>query len=393
VSRLATRLSALPSNVRVLGAVSFANDVAGEMLYPVLPLFLTLTLHAPVSIVGVIEGVAEAVAVAFSGLVGPLADRRGGLRRPWLTAGYAIATIGRAVIAVAGAWGVVLAARVVDRFGKALRTAPRDALIRDASDPERVGASFGYHRSMDAAGAVAGPLIAVGILEAGGGLRTVLLAAVLPGFAALYLLRRLRERPVAPVPRAAPGRSHLRELPRAFWWTCAIVALQALGNSSDAFLLLRAHSLGLSTALVVLAYSGYNVVYALGAWPLGSLSDRVPRTWLLGCGYAVFGLVQVGFALASVAWAVWPLLATYGIYIAATDGVARAIVADHAPRRLAATSYGVLQSLAGASALAASIAAGLLWTSISPRAPFVLGAAMTGLALAVLLVARLTRRV
>ena len=368
MSRLATRLSALPSNVRVLGAVSFANDVAGEMLYPVLPLFLTLTLHAPVSIVGVIEGVAEAVAVAFSGLVGPLADRR-------------------------GAWGVVLAARVVDRFGKALRTAPRDALIRDASDPERVGASFGYHRSMDAAGAVAGPLIAVGILEAGGGLRTVLLAAVLPGFAALYLLRRLRERPVAPVPRAAPGRSHLRELPRAFWWTCAIVALQALGNSSDAFLLLRAHSLGLSTALVVLAYSGYNVVYALGAWPLGSLSDRVPRTWLLGCGYAVFGLVQVGFALASVAWAVWPLLATYGIYIAATDGVARAIVADHAPRRLAATSYGVLQSLAGASALAASIAAGLLWTSISPRAPFVLGAAMTGLALAVLLVARLTRRV
>jgi len=375
----------LPENVRALGWVSFANDLASELLYPIVPLFLTVTLGAPVAVLGLIEGIAEGVAVGLRGVSGWLSDRIGSRRRPWITAGYAASALGRPVLAAAPAWGWVLAARLVDRLGKAARTAPRDALIRDSTPDGRVGASFGYHRSLDTAGAVLGPLAAVGLLAAGLSLRQTLWIAVAPGVAALVLLRSVREaRPRDPGAEASE-RVPLSALPRTFWIGLGIWVVFSLGNSSDVFLVLRAHDLGLQATLVVLAYAAYNLVYAALSWPLGALSDRLPRPAVLGVGLAVFALVYLGFALAPGAWAVWPLFAAYGVYVAATEGVARAWVADHAPAGASGTAYGLFAAATGGSLLAASIAAGVLWSEVAPAAPFVLGACSATLAGALLL--------
>jgi MFS family permease len=370
--------------VRGLSWVSFANDFASELVYPVVPLFLTVTLGAPATVLGVVEGIAEGTAVGLRGAAGWLSDRAGGVRKPWITAGYGISAVSRIALAAAWAWGVVLIGRVADRLGKAARTAPRDALIRDSTPEALRGAAFGYHRAFDTAGAVAGPLLAVALLASGVSLRTVLVVAVLPGFLSLVLLRAVREaRPLG----AADQRIEPSEpLPPAFWGALAVWTLFSLGNSSDAFLILRAHDLGLSTTLVVLAYSGYNVVYSGLSWPLGALSDRIPRTSILGGGLVVFGLVYAGFAVAPGSWAVWPLFAIYGTYIAATDGIARAWVGDYAPARAGGTAYGLFSAANGGALLIASIVAGVLWSHVDPSAPFWLGSATAAASLPALLV-------
>ena len=383
-ARVVQARRALPANVRTLGWVSFANDLASELAYPVVPLFLTATLGAPVSVVGAIEGVAEGISVGLRGIAGRLSDRLGARRRPWIVGGYAATTASRAVIAAATGWGWVLIGRIVDRAGKATRTAPRDALIRDSTAPPLYGASFGYHRAMDTAGAVVGPLAALALLEGGASLRTVLLVAVVPGGLTLVLLRALREAPPAACAGGDVSSRRIRELPKQFWLVVAVWALFSLGNSSDVFLILRAHELGLGFGLTVLAYATYNVVYAGLSWPLGALSDRMPRSVILAGGLAVFALVYLGFATAPGSWAIWPLFAVYGAYIAATEGVAKAWVADHAPAGAAGTAFGVFAAATGASLLFASVVAGLLWSHVSPRAPFVLGAASAGGALVLL---------
>jgi MFS family permease len=375
---------ALPRNVRALSWVSFANDASSELAYPIVPLFLTVTLGAPVAAVGLIEGVAEGIAVGLRGAAGWLSDRWGERRLPWVGGGYGGSAVGRIVVAAAPHWGWVLAGRAVDRLGKGARTAPRDALIRDSTPAPLLGAAFGYHRALDTAGAVVGPLAAVALLAAGVSFRNVLWIAVVPGFLALLLLRAVRE-----APRASTGPAVATDgapLPRAFWVVLGVWVVFSLGNSSDVFLLLRAKELGLGTTLVVLSYAAYNVVYSGLSWPLGALSDRYRRELVLGGGLLVFGLVYLGFAVAPGAWAVWPLFAVYGAYIAATDGVARAWVADQVPGRAIGTAFGVFSAATGAALLLASIAAGLLWSHVSPAAPFVLGASSAGLALVLLLV-------
>jgi MFS family permease len=372
----------LPQNVRALSWVSFANDFASELVYPIVPLFLTVTLGAPATVLGIVEGIAEGVAVGLRGAAGWLSDRAGGRRKRWIVAGYGISAISRIALAAAWAWGVVLAARVTDRLGKASRTAPRDALIRDSTPLELRGAAFGYHRAFDTAGAVAGPLLAVVLLAAGVSLRTVLIVAVAPGFLTLVLLRAVRE---ARDGEDVSGPADSRRLPRAFWGALSVWTLFSLGNSSDAFLILRAHDLGLSATLTVLAYAGYNVIYSGLSWPLGALSDRVPRTSILAGGLAVFTLVYVGFAFAPGSWAVWPLFAVYGGYIAATDGVARAWVGDYAPAHAGGTAYGLFAAASGGALLVASVAAGVLWSHVDPSAPFWLGAGFALAALVVLL--------
>jgi MFS family permease len=374
----------LPRNVRALSWVSFANDAASELAYPVVPLFLTVTLGAPVAAVGLIEGVAEGIAVGLRGAAGWLSDRWGERRLPWVGGGYGGSAVGRIVVAAAPHWGWVLAGRVVDRLGKGARTAPRDALIRDSTPEPLLGSAFGYHRALDTAGAVVGPLAAVALLAAGLSFRNVLWVAVLPGFLALLLLRAVREAPRAKSePVVATGEG---SLPRSFWMVLTIWVVFSLGNSSDVFLLLRSKELGLGTTMVVLAYAAYNVVYSGLSWPLGALSDRHPRELVLGAGIVVFGLVYLGFAVAPGGWAVWPLFAVYGAYIAATDGVARAWVADQVPGRAIGTAYGIFSAASGAALLLASITAGLLWSHVSPAAPFVLGASGAGLAFVLLLV-------
>ena len=393
--RLSAARRALPRNVRALSWVSFANDAASELAYPIVPLFLTVTLGAPVAAVGLIEGVAEGIAVGLRGLSGWLSDRWGERRLPWIFAGYAGSEAGRVVIAAAPAWGWVLLGRAVDRLGKGARTSPRDALIRDSTPPRLLGAAFGYHRALDTAGAVVGPLVAVGLLALGLSFRGVLWVAVVPGVVALLLLRAVREARTRET--SEPVERDHEPLPRAFWGVLVIWVVFSLGNSSDVFLLLRAKELGLGATLVVLAYALYNLVYASLSWPLGALSDRRRRESVIAGGLVVFALVYLGFAVADASWAVWPLLALYGGYVAATEGVAKAWVADRVPGRAIGTAFGIFSAATGAAVLLASIAAGLLWSHVSPAAPFVLGAVSAGLALLLLLVssassARASRR-
>lgn len=376
LSRVLSARRGLPENVRVLGWVSLANDSASELAYPIIPLFLTITLAAPVYIVGLIEGIAEAMALVFRLVSGWLSDRQGGRRKPWIWSGYGVAELARAIVAAAPAWGWVLAGRVVDRLGKGARSTPRDALIRDSTPSPLMGAAFGYHRAMDTVGAVIGPLVAVALLGLGFSLREILWFAVVPGAVTLLLLRRLREAP-AQSPHATPPAvtaGRVASLPASFWAVLGIWVVFSLGNSSDTFLLLRSHNLGLDALLAVLAYAVYNAVSAALAWPFGHLSDRIPRTWVLGLGTISFGLVYLGFALASSSWAVWPLFAFYGVYVAATEGVGRAWVSDHVRTGSVGTAYGVFYAATAGAALIASLVAGLLWTYVSPKAPFVLGA-------------------
>lgn len=387
LARIVSARRSLPANVRALGWVSFANDSASELAYPIVPLFLTITLGAPVAVVGLIEGIAEALATAVRLLSGWLSDRAGERRKPWIVGGYAASSVARAMLAAAPTWGFVLAARVVDRLGKGTRGTPRDALIRDSTPRELLGSSFGYHRAMDTAGAILGPLIAVALLESGSSLRTILWVAAGLGVAVLVVLGRVREVPHVSEAKAAAAPALAREpLPAGFWAVLAIWFVFSLGNSSDVFLVLRARDLGLDAVIVVLAYAVYNAVYASLSWPLGALSDRVPRALLMGVGLVLFSVVYFGLAVAPGAWAVWPLFAIYGVYVAATEGVARAWVADTLPDRTAVgTAYGIFFVATAGAALVASVVAGILWTYVSPRAPFVVGVVAAVVALLLLL--------
>lgn len=382
------RARLIPENVRAVSVVSLVNDLASELAYPVVPLFLTTVLGAPASVLGVIEGLAEGAAVALGAASGWISDRTGGRRVPWIAGGYGLSATARALVAAATTWGLVLVGRLADRTGKALRTAPRDALIRDSSSPELVGASFGFHRALDTVGATIGPLLAVVLLSAGLSLRDVLLVSIVPGLVAVLLVRRVREAPA----RAEAGPRPAPRLRHGFAWVVAGAAVFSLGNSSNAFLLLRASDLGLSATLVILAYALWNAVYAGLAWPLGSLSDRVPRGLVLAGGVVVYALVYVGLALASSSWAVWPLFALYGLYVAATDGVLKAWVADHVEGPLAGTAYGIYSGVVGASLLFASVLGGLLWTRVSPEATFWAGAAFAVAALPLVAVAAVSSR-
>ena len=373
------RAAAIPENVRAVSVVSLVNDLASELAYPVMPLFVTSVLGAPVAALGVIEGIAEGAAVGLGAFSGWVSDRAGGRRVPWIAGGYTLSALARAAVAAANHWGFVLFGRLIDRSGKAVRTAPRDALIRDSSSPALVGTSFGFHRALDTVGATFGPLLALVLLAGGASLRTVLLISVVPGLAAVLLVRRVREAPL----RSEPVEREPRLL-EGYWLVVAATVVFSLGNSSNAFLLLRASNLGLSTTLVILAYALYNLVYASLAWPLGSLSDRIPRVYVLAGGFGIYALVYAGLALASSSWAVWPLFVLYGVYVAATDGVLKAWVADHVEGPLAGTAYGIYAGVVGAALLVASIIGGVLWSTVSPSATFWAGAVLAAAALPLL---------
>ncbi|MBI3973972.1 MAG: MFS transporter [Chloroflexi bacterium] len=379
----------LPRNVIAAGVVSFFTDVSSEMIVPVLPLFLTLVLGAPVAAIGLIEGIAESTASVLRVFAGWLSDRSG-KRKPLMLLGYGVSNLSKPLLALTVAWPQVLAIRFADRFGKGIRGAPRDALIADSVDPAIRGRAFGFHRSMDTAGAAVGPLLAAGTLAlTANDPRAVFWLASVPGLLAVLAAWWLvRDRP-APPKEAPPPRLGFHHLGRPFVLFTAISALFALGNSSDAFLILRAQNVGMAAAIIPLAYFAFNAVYAALAIPAGVLSDKIGRRPLLAAGYAVFAAVYAGFAVAPNALAAGALFVVYGAYYALTDGVARAFVADMVPPALRATAMGTYATTTGVALLPASIVAGALWQEVAPWSPFVYGAALAATAALLLLVVRL----
>ncbi len=372
-------------NVKALGIVSLLTDASSEAIYPILPLFLSTVLGTPVAVIGVIESIAEATASLMKVFSGWLSDRLG-RRRPLILAGYGLSNLMKPVLAIAGNWPAVLAVRFADRFGKGIRTAPRDALIADSAPQELRGRAFGMHRALDTLGAAIGPLVAwatLSLVHGAAGFRTVFLISAIPGTAAIVVLvLAVRERrPHAPVSGTRPplGFKHLGV---PFGVFTAISAVFALGNSSDAMLILRAKDLGTATALVPLMYFVFNLVGSAVATPAGILSDRIGRRRVLTAGFALYGVVYTGFAFASPAhaWTPWLLFAAYGIPYALTEGMARAFVVDLVGPECRATAVGSYTFVLGLAALPSSAVAGILWDTVGHSAPFVLSAALMLLA-------------
>ncbi len=359
-------------NIIILGLTSLLTDISTEMVYPLLPMFLTQTLGASPAILGLIEGIAESVASLLRVFSGYISDRLG-RRKPLAIAGYAASTFGKVFLVVAQAWPTVLAGRFVDRFGKGVRTAPRDALIADSADPVRRGRAYGLHRAMDSLGATLGVIAAIVLLRSGAAnVRAIFLWSLIPaalGVAVLFFARDLRPRRVGtqgPVLRWSLLPAKLRAY-------LLVVFLFTLGNSSNQFLLLRAQNLGVATAAVLVLYLIFNVTYAAVAYPAGRLSDWMGRRKLLVAGYALYGLVYLGFALASSPGSLWVLFPVYGLYMGVSDGVEKALVADLAPTPIRATAIGLHATLVGIGLLPASLLAGWMWTSFGPAVPFYFG--------------------
>jgi len=372
-------------NVFVLSWVSFAADVSSEMLYPILPIFMTTTLGAPVALVGVIEGIAEGTAGTSKVASGWWSDRLP-RRRPVVALGYALSVLGKLLLALSFVWPQALFARFFDRLGKGTRTAPRDALIADSTDAGSMGRSFGFHRGLDTLGAVLGPLMGLALIAALGEdrLRPIFFVALAPALASVALVALARERKRRVAAHGEPLRLDFSGAPSRYWMFLGVSMLFAFGNSSDAFLLLRARDLGLGLMAVVLAYALYNTAYALLAYPAGIAADRVGAHRVLTGGFAVFGVVYLGFAMAGGGGAVWPLFAGYGVVMAMTEGVGRALISDVAPAERRGAFLGLYHTAIGLSAVVASVLAGVLWDQVGPATPFALGGA-TGLAAALLL--------
>ena len=458
------RRRALGANVVALAAVSFFTDLSSEMIYPLLPLFLTATLGASAATLGLIEGAAESTAALLKLASGWWSDRVR-RRKPLVLAGYAIASVARPLVALASSGAQLLAIRLTDRVGKGIRSSPRDALIADSVDASMRGRAFGFHRAADHAGAVAGPLVAFVLLEWGGlSLRTVFALAAIPAAAAMLVLAlRVREpardrvgpdaaeivpalaqvdgasadesagaaagvagsvagsatgdaaragarQPGAPPrlhdatiasrdqhPGTAAGVDPARDttpasgagprLPRGFWAFLGAVVVFTLGNSSDAFLLLRAAQLGVAAPLIPVLWAALHVVKSASSTPGGALSDRVGRKPLIVGGWLLYALVYLGFARAGATWHAWALFAVYGVFFGLTEGSEKALVTDLVAREQRGRAFGWYNLAVGIAALPASLLFGRLWDHGGPALAFTVGAAFAlaaGLGLALL---------
>lgn len=362
-------LCALPATVWLLGLVSFFNDAASDLVYPLVPLYLAGVLMAGPKALGLIEGIAEATASLLKLFSGVMVDRLGRTKY-WVVGGYGLAALSRPLLAMAGSWPVVLALRFADRVGKGLRSSPRDALLAQAVRPHQRGLAFGLHRALDNAGAVVGPLLAAWLLARGTAIGDILLWTLLPGLIAVGLALAIPE-PRDKVPAARAGFSWtLRDLPLAFRRYLLVLALFTLGNSSNMFLLLRARELGLSEAQVPLLWALVSATAMLFSAPLSALSDRVGRTRLIGGGWLLYGTFYLLLGLDGRPWLLWPLFAGYGLFMAATEGAEKALVADLAPRERLGTAYGWFNLTTGLMLLPASTLFGWLWQTFAPGTAF-----------------------
>ncbi|MCL4221777.1 MAG: MFS transporter [Phycisphaerales bacterium] len=416
MAAIAATSGRLPRQVIVLGWVSFFADVSSEMAYPLIPLFVTVVLGASGGELGAIEGLGAVLVAMLTGWAGWRSDRsgKGGPRRvPFVRWGYGLPVLGKAIIASATAWPMVLVGRAIDRVGKGLRGSPRDALIADATRPEVRGRAFGFHRAMDTGGAFVGVLLSAGILwwlgasegeVSGFAVRAILFVAAGVGVASAVCTFWVKEAPAQdPEVESAPERKGKQAgdgesgastermravgaLGREYWWTVAPLLLFAVANSSDAFILLRASDVGFSPLSVVLAYALFNLAYTVASYPVGVMADRIGKWRTIAGGWLIYAGAYAGFALVEGA-GMWGLLALYGLYAAMTEGVGKALVSNVAPAGMRGTAIGVLSMSLGLAMLVASVVAGVLWDHVSHAAPFWFGAAMALLAVATIPIA------
>lgn len=386
--------ASLPRNVRVLAAVSFLTDVASELVYPLLPLFLSTVLGVSASALGVIEGFAESASSLLRLPAGWWSDRTK-RRKPLVVIGYGIAALARPLIGFAQGAGQVLAIRVSDRFGKGLRTAPRDALIADSVPASQRGYAYGVHRGADNLGAVFGPLIAWAALTYGWAeLRTLFFWTALPGLLSVLLLVLFvheragagsAERVVTSVtpkqqtdvngpPIAIAAVKDDAPLGAAFWRMLAVIFLFTLSLSTDAFLLLRASQLGVPTSMIPILWAALHVVKSSSSVVSGALSDRIGRRPLILGGWGVYAFVYLGFAVASQMWHAWALFLVYGFYFGMSEGAEKALVADLAPASRRGAAFGWFNAAVGIAALPASVVFGVVWDAYGSEAAFAMGA-------------------
>jgi MFS family permease len=394
-----TGLRGLPRNVWVVSVTSFLTDVSSEMVLNLLPLYLSNVLGVGANLIGLIEGAAEATASLLKLFSGVISDRLGA--RKWMTvAGYGLSALSKPFFLLSGSWGWSAAVRWVDRVGKGIRTAPRDALVADSITEKQRGLAFGFHRAADTAGAMLGLLIALGVVWAVqrgaqaislSTFQLIVLISLLPAFLAVVVLAVGAREARTTKPLGAP-KFGLRQLGRPFIIFMVIVGLFDLGNSSDAFLILRAQERGLSVTGVLAMLFTFNLVYTLVSTPAGSLSDRLGRRAVILGGWVVYAFIYLGFALAGAGWHVWVLYAVYGVYYGLAYGTAKAMVADLVPAELRGTAYGTYNAVLGLIDFPASLIAGILWSGLGawggfgPAAPFYFGSAMALLAAALLFV-------
>ena len=364
-------------NIILLGITSLLTDIYSEMVYPLLPVYLVSVLGASPAILGLIEGIAESLASLLKVFSGYFSDKIK-LRKPFTIFGYSASTFGKLLLYVSSSWGYVLAARIVDRFGKGVRTAPRDALIADSAKEGKKGSAFGLHRAMDTLGAAIGVAAAYFLIVSfKDNFKTIFIFSLVPAILGVFFLFFIKE-------KKAPAQRGSHEKPRLNWKALdrrlklflIFTFIFTLGNSSNQFLLLRAKNAGNPLPTVILFYLVYNIIYSLVSYPAGRLSDKIGRKKLLVLGYLFYGIVYLGFAINNSAGQFWLLFGVYGLYIGFTEGVEKALVADIAPANLRATAIGLHATLVGIGLLPASLVAGLLWKYLGPSAPFYFGAFM-----------------
>ena len=370
--------------VWLLGWVSLFTDMASEMVYPLLPLFLTQVLGASAMSLGVIEGAAEAASSALKVISGWLADRSRSPKKLVLV-GYGIASSVRPLIAIATAWPQVLAIRFADRIGKGIRGAPRDAMLADFAPANARGRVFGFHRAMDHAGAVSGPLLATAFLYFyPGSYRTLFALTLIPGIIVILFILKVPERSspetAAKTPVASRPGGALKSLGRPFYKAMAVIVIFSLGNASDAFLLLRLSDLGVATVWIPLLWSALHVVKVISSLAGGALSDRFGRRKLIALGWLWYALVYAGFGFLDTMGTVIAIFLAYGLYFGLTEGNEKAWVADMAPATARGTAFGVYNAALGIGTLAASLIFGAIWTRVSPQAAFLTGASLAILA-------------
>jgi MFS family permease len=377
--------AAIPGGVVALGFVSLFTDMSSEMVHSLLPVFMVGTLGASALMVGLVDGLAESLALVTKMFSGYISDRVG-RRKPLVVLGYALATLTKPLFPLAGSVGWVLGARLLDRLGKGIRGAPRDALVADITPPQVRGAAYGLRQSMDTIGAVAGPLLAIALmLWLAGDIRAVLWFAVLPGVIAVAILVFAVREPervgAAPTPRLPLSRAGMAALGSGYWRVVWVGALLTLARGTEAFLVLRASSLGMSDTWVPLVMVGMSLAFTVVAWPAGRWSDRTDRRHVLAAGLAVLLVADLMLALASGLPALMIGVALWGAHMGLTQGVFSALIADQAPGALRGTAFGMFNLLSGLSLLIAGVSAGALMDAHGAPAPFWLGASLALLAL------------